>query len=137
MKEWWEMSNSIKIDGIAEAIAQSVKQYTAEVAEEIDEEVTRAGKALAKEIKTSNKTPELSSKYKKGWTAKKTKGNSRSTSLVHNKNKPQLTHLLENGHAKVGGGRVAAIPHIKPAWDAIEKEYEENIEKIIKGGGGK
>lgn len=31
--------------------------------------------------------------------------------------KPGLPHLLEKGHAKIGGGRTRAYPHVKPAAD--------------------
>lgn len=31
--------------------------------------------------------------------------------------KPGLPHLLEKGHAKIGGGRTGAYPHVKPAAD--------------------
>lgn len=31
--------------------------------------------------------------------------------------KPGLPHLLEKGHAKIGGGRTRAFPHVKPAAD--------------------
>lgn len=31
--------------------------------------------------------------------------------------KPGLPHLLEKGHAKIGGGSTRAYPHVKPAAD--------------------
>lgn len=131
------MPNVISIAGLADAITEALEEYTEEVIEAIDAEVKATGKELAKDIRESARTPELTSEYKKGWTSKDTKAKSVSTSIVHNKSKWQLTHLLEKGHAKVGGGRVAAIPHIAPEWDRIEKQFERNVDKIIKGGGSK
>ena len=52
--------------------------------------------------------------------------------VVHSKDRYQLSHLLENGHAKRGGGRVAAIPHIAPA----EQEGVELLQSLIKNALG-
>lgn len=40
---------------------------------------------------------------------------------------PGLAHLLEKGHAKVGGGFVSGRPHIEPAATTTFKEVERLI----------
>ena len=46
---------------------------------------------------------------------------------------PGLPHLLEKGHARVGGGRVAGIEHISPAADvAFDATYDAVLDGIGK-----
>ena len=49
--------------------------------------------------------------------------------VVHSRNRYQLTHLLEKGHAERGGGRVKAMPHIGPAEEKGIRMLEDSIRK--------
>lgn len=43
----------------------------------------------------------------------------------------RLTHLLVNGHADRGGGRVKGDPFLQNALDTVLPEYEQNVEEAL------
>ena len=113
-------------DNLAAEIMRGLTEY----ADLADAEMKKAVRKTAKSVKDeiSANAPKRTGKYAKSWNAKKTKENSHSLELtVHSKDRYQLAHLLENGHAKRGGGRVSGKPHIAPA----EVHGEEMLERLI------
>ena len=77
--------------------------------------------------------PKQTGRYKKSWTVKKTEESSNSlTMTVHSKDRYQIAHLLEHGHAKRGGGRVAGREHIAPAEERGNKELLQKIERGLR-----
>lgn len=105
-----------------------LNQYASEVAEMTAEQVKEIAKTCQKDIK--KRAPYKSGKYAKGWTVTVQDRRGVAVAVVYNKKAPGLAHLLENGHAKVGGGRVEGHPHIAPAVENAEK----NLIKAIEGG---
>ncbi|MGE1044117.1 HK97 gp10 family phage protein [Bacillus wiedmannii] len=117
------------IDSLADDIARELQRYGKEVEEKLEVEKEAVANNLVDELQ--EKSPKSDSKggrkYAKGWRKKK-EGNA---FIVHNALKPQLTHLLEKGHAKVNGGRVPAIVHIAPAEEKAENDFLERVERAI------
>ena len=76
-------------------------------------------------------SPKDTGDYAKGW---RKKINTFNGYTIYNVKKPGLTHLLENGHIKRGGGRVAGITHIKPVEEEFSKKlYKKCKEDISRG----
>ena len=114
------------IDDMAAEIMEGLSEYAELADTAMKKAVRKTATAVKNEI--SAKAPVKSGRYKRSWTAKKTKENSHSLEMtVHSKDRYQIAHLLEHGHAKRGGGRVAAIPHIAPA----EQHGEEMLTNLI------
>jgi len=115
------------IDDMAAEIMKGLNEY----AELADASMKKAVRKTANSVKNeiSAKAPTKTGRYKKSWASRKTKENSHTLEMtVHSKDRYQIAHLLEHGHAKRGGGRVAAIPHIAPA----EANGADMLETLIK-----
>lgn len=118
------------IDDMTAEIMKGLTEYANLVDAEMKKAVRKTATSVKNEI--SANAPVKSGRYKKSWAAKKTKENSHSLEMtVHSKNRYQIAHLLEHGHAKRGGGRVAAIPHIAPAEAHGEEMLTQLIEEAL------
>ncbi len=126
------MSRTIPIDKLSDAIAEEFNAYSKKATEEVKEAVEDASSFVKSEIQMN--APVRTGAYKKSWAVKKLSETPDKLVLsVHSKTHYRLTHLLEKGHAKRGGGRVAAQPHIGPAEEKGIKKLEDLIEKNLEG----
>lgn len=122
------MANGIDIDDLADEIMEGLMEYEGLAAETVKGAVKKAGNTVKKEIQ--NNAPKDTGKYAKSFKVTKRKETANSLEVtVHSKDKYQLAHLLEKGHAKRGGGRVSAQPHIAPAEEKGIRILREEIER--------
>lgn len=125
------MGKTIKPDQLAKEVMEGLEEYVGLAVDVMKKEIQATGKSVKEQI--SQTAPRKSGRYAKSWAVKKVKETSNSLDVVvHSRNRYMLTHLLENGHAKRGGGRVCAIPHIGPAEEQGIQELEERIERALK-----
>ena len=123
-------SDRISIDQMASVIMEGLQDYADLATDDLKAAVKKAGTTVRKQIQAT--APSDTGKYAKSWSVKKTKETSSSLEVtVYSKNRYQLAHLLEFGHAKRGGGRVTGRAHIAPAEQAGIEELEKEIESEI------
>ena len=123
----------MKISDLTIAIEKALQEYTEEVEEAIAQVIEEDVEAAVKELQ--NVSPKKTGEYARGWASQKEMSEGSIKMTIYNKDKPYLTHLLEFGHAKRGGGRVAAIPHIAPVEEKLIDQVTRDIEEAIKRGG--
>lgn len=114
-------------------IQKILDEYSDEVSRKSEECVRKVANKGAKMLRSSS--PRITGKYASGWSAKTEK--SRITdvvSIIHNKKKPGLPHLLEYGHVNRNGtgrtfGRTPAHEHIA----SVETQIIEEFQNTLKG----
>ena len=125
---------NINIDRLAGEIAEALAAYTDDVVEKIDKSSLRIGKEAVKRLKRTS--PKRYGDYAKSWAmATERYYGEPSTRIIYVKAPHyRLTHLLEKGHVKVGGGRVEAKPHIRQAEQEVIQQFIREVEEAIRNG---
>ena len=93
------MSRTVSIDEMDNAIMEELEKYADLAADELKAAVKETAASVRKDIQAG--APVDTSKYKKSWSVKNVREDSESIELVvHSRNRYQIAHLLEHGHAK-------------------------------------
>lgn len=127
------MGRKIPISQLSAAVMEELEEYADLATEDMKSAVKKAAATVRKDIEAS--APRDTGDYAKSWAAKTTKESTNVLQVtVHSKNRYQLAHLLEFGHAKRGGGRVAVRPHIAAAEESGIEQLEREIERSMTNG---
>lgn len=128
------MADVVSVDDLAGAISDAVGEYTSDVEAAIPKVVERHAKEALGDLK--GRSPELFGDYKRGWRIRKVYSrNGFEGRVIYNKDEYRLTHLLEHGHAKRNGGRVAGVPHIAPVADEHAARLLDDLKLVVTKGG--
>ena len=126
------MARNTKVGDLASQVMKELQDYSKLAAEDLKKEIRSAAGTVRKEIKEN--APERTGTYKGSWVASKTEETADSLGMtVHSPKRYMIAHLLENGHAKRGGGRVPGIPHIGPAEEKGTEQLMKELEEKLKG----
>ena len=124
--------NKVSVSELADAVMEGLVEYAELATEDMKAAVKKAGQTVRKEIQAG--APVKTGAYRKSWAVKTTRETSSFMEVtVHSRNRYQLAHLLEFGHAKRGGGRVSGKPHIAPAEEKGIRQLEDEIKKALEG----
>ena len=125
------MSNqTVSIEQMADVIMEGLQEYADLATDDMKKAVKKAGNTVKTQISAT--APKHTGKYAKSWKAKNTRETSTELQVtVYSPTRYMLAHLLENGHAKRGGGRVKAIQHIAPAEAVGEEQLIKDIESAL------
>lgn len=116
----------ISLDQLANEISKELTHYEQAISKGMEKAQDKVARESVKELKTNS--PKRYGRYASSWGSTR-QGTAR---VVRNTKHYQLTHLLEKGHAKRGGGRVGARVHIRPVEQNAIKNLEKEVKDVIR-----
>lgn len=124
-------SRKVSLDSLGSEIEKILNEYQGEVQENLDVITKKVGQKGAQALRNESLSTFADSKkhktrYGNTWTSKTEKGRLYTKVIIYSR-MPGLPHLLENGHAKVNGGRVPGKAHIAPVESRLVREYESEV----------
>lgn len=125
------MATKVSIDQMASVIMDGLKEYADLATDDLKAVVKKTGNEVRKQIQST--APKASGKYIKSWSVKTTKESSNGMEVtVYSRNRYQLAHLLEFGHAKRGKVYVKINEfHIELYTDCKNPALENSVEAVL------
>lgn len=122
---------------VDEEVRKILNEYTVELKRAANDAMDEIAKEAVQTLKnTSPKRKSRGKHYANGWAIQRARGDLGINRVqIYNKSKPQLTHLLENGHVIANAygkyGRFNGIEHIAPVYRWVAEELPERIERKL------
>lgn len=125
---------SVSVDQLSEEVRTTLDNYNKVVIEGTKKKAKECMDRLVKETKAT--APKRRPRYVNQISSKQTRNDNFGAEYTWyvKGSEYRLSHLLENGHAKKNGGRVAGTNFIKNASDPILDEYVTAVEEILQNG---
>ncbi|MDM7655185.1 HK97 gp10 family phage protein [Lactococcus lactis] len=124
------MANKISLNELTSAIEKEVRNWTKDVLDDVNSIKEDIAKEGVNKLRSSS--PVRTADYATNWTRKKIKVGNETNQIIYQKAPTyRLTHLLEKGHAKRNGGRVAPKVHIAPVEEELVSNYISRVEKRL------
>lgn len=125
------MASKIDFGDLRATINDILNDYGAEAAVAVEESAKETARQVVKDLKKGG-SYNGGEDFNKGWTSKTEKTRLGTGTIIYNKTKPGLAHLLEFGHAKQNGGRTKAFNFIGPVADTVESRFLEAFENAMR-----
>lgn len=123
---------------LSRAVSEILQEYGKEVKDDINASLKEVAQQTVEKLKTRQaKYHKGNKRYNKGWSSADEVTFAGQTMIIFNKTKPQLTHLLNDGHEYVTrtGRRVKEIKgdhHIDDAEDFANALLIQKVEEKLK-----
>lgn len=123
-------TRKITVAQLSGAINDILNEYDKDLTIGIDDVIRKVANKGAQALRGSSMSV-IGGRYSRGWGYTLEKGRLNTKATLWHKQAPGLPHLLENGHAKVNGGRVPGRPHIKPVEETIERDFIDTTKRRL------
>lgn len=122
------------MESLERQLSAVLNDYSDELKEEVIQAIKTSADTTTKLLRTvADQLHHRTGDYAKGWTVTKVETSWNGIkATVYNKTKPGLAHLLNNGHAKRGGGRVNGDGHIDNVTEFAQENLFKEVERMIK-----
>ncbi len=129
---WLEVSN-VSIDRLSGVISTNLNTYSRTIVEGIEKAAEKTVDEMVARTKQRSTTKLSRGKYARSIASEVGLNTISARSRIWYVKKPRyrLAHLLNNGHAVRGGGRVSGDQHVTKATEKAITDFETRVREVV------